>query len=45
MGISKYDREHPMQAYDFKIGQSPDASQVAYQVALVDEVHGQWSDS
>ena len=40
LGISKYDREHPMQAGDFKIGQSPDASQVAGQVVLlVDEVH------
>jgi len=40
LGISKYDREHPMQAGDFKIGQLPDASQVAGQVVLlVDEVH------
>jgi hypoxanthine phosphoribosyltransferase len=40
LGISKYDREHPMQAGDFKIGQLPGASQVAGQVVLlVDEVH------
>jgi hypoxanthine phosphoribosyltransferase len=40
LGISKYDREHPMQAGDFKIGQLPDTSQVAGQVVLlVDEVH------
>jgi hypoxanthine phosphoribosyltransferase len=40
LGISKYDREHPMQAGDFKIGQLPDASQVADQIVLlVDEVH------
>lgn len=40
LGISKYDREHPMQAGNFKIGQLPDESQVAGQVVLlVDEVH------
>ena len=40
LGISKYDREHPMQAGNFKIGQLPDASQVSGQVVLlVDEVH------
>ena len=40
LGISKYDREHPMQAGNFKIGQLPDAAQVAGQVVLlVDEVH------
>jgi hypoxanthine phosphoribosyltransferase len=40
LGISKYDRERPMQAGNFKIGQLPDASQVAGQVVLlVDEVH------
>ena len=27
LGISKYGREHPMQAGDFKIGQLPGASQ------------------
>jgi len=40
LGISKYDRQRPMQAGNFKIGQLPDASQVADQVVLlVDEVH------
>jgi hypoxanthine phosphoribosyltransferase len=40
LGISKYDREHPAHAGKFKIGQLPDASQVAGQVVLlVDEVH------
>ena len=40
LGISKYDRAHPMQAGHFRIGQLPDASQVAGQVVLlVDEVH------
>jgi hypoxanthine phosphoribosyltransferase len=40
LGISKYDREHPTHAGKFKIGQLPDASQVADQVVLlVDEVH------
>jgi uncharacterized protein len=40
LGISKYDRERPMEAGNFKIGQLPDASQVAGQVVLlVDEVH------
>jgi hypoxanthine phosphoribosyltransferase len=40
LGISKYDREHPTQAGNFKIGQLPDAGQVAGQVVLlVDEVH------
>jgi hypoxanthine phosphoribosyltransferase len=40
LGISKYDRAHPMRAGNFKIGQLPDASQVAGQVVLlVDEVH------
>lgn len=40
LGISKYDREHPMHAGDFKIGQLPDASHVVGQVVLlVDEVH------
>ena len=40
LGISKYDREHPMQAGNFKIGQLPDVAQVAGQVVLlVDEVH------
>jgi hypoxanthine phosphoribosyltransferase len=40
LGISKYDRAHPMQAGNFKIGQLPDAAQVAGQVVLlVDEVH------
>lgn len=40
LGISKYDREHPMQAGNFKIGQLPEESQVAGQVVLlVDEVH------
>lgn len=39
LGISKYDRERPMRAGNFKIGQLPDASQVAGQVVLlVDEV-------
>lgn len=40
LGISKYDRENPTQAGDFKIGQLPDRSDVAGQVILlVDEVH------
>jgi uncharacterized protein len=40
LGISKYDREHPTHAGEFKIGQLPDASQVADQIVLlVDEVH------
>jgi len=40
LGISKYDRAHPTHAGKFKIGQLPDASQVAGQVVLlVDEVH------
>jgi hypoxanthine phosphoribosyltransferase len=40
LGISKYDREHPTHAGKFKIGQLPDASQVAGQIVLlVDEVH------
>jgi len=40
LGISKYDREHPMQAGNFKIGQLPNESQVAGQIVLlVDEVH------
>ena len=40
LGISKYDRAHPMRDGNFKIGQLPDASQVAGQVVLlVDEVH------
>lgn len=40
LGISKYDREHPMQAGNFRIGQLPSESQVAGQVVLlVDEVH------
>ena len=40
LGISKYDRAHPTHAGKFKIGQLPDASQVAGQIVLlVDEVH------
>jgi uncharacterized protein len=40
LGISKYDRENPTQASNFKIGQLPDRSDVAGQVVLlVDEVH------
>jgi hypothetical protein len=40
LGISKYDRENPMQAGDFKIGQLPAQSDVLGQVVLlVDEVH------
>jgi hypoxanthine phosphoribosyltransferase len=40
LGVSKYNREHPMRAGDFKIGQLPEKSQVDGQVVLlVDEVH------
>jgi hypoxanthine phosphoribosyltransferase len=40
VGVSKYSREHPRQAGDFKIGQLPDRAHVAGQVVLlVDEVH------
>lgn len=40
LGVSKYFRENPTQAGDFKIGQLPDRSQVAGQIVLlVDEVH------
>ena len=40
IGVSKYHREHPMQAGNFKIGQLPDKAQVAgHVVLLVDEVH------
>lgn len=40
LGVSRFSREHPRQAGEFKIGQLPEASQVAGQVVLlVDEVH------
>jgi len=40
VGVSKYSRENPMQAGEFKVGQLPDKSHVQGQVILlVDEVH------
>jgi uncharacterized protein len=40
IGVSKYSREHPTQAGEFKIGQLPHESNVVDQVVLlVDEVH------
>lgn len=40
IGVSKYSREHPSQAGEFKIGQLPDKFTVQGQVVLlVDEVH------
>jgi uncharacterized protein len=40
IGVSKYHREHPTQAGEFKIGQHADKAQVAgHVVLLVDEVH------
>jgi hypoxanthine phosphoribosyltransferase len=40
VGVSKYSREQPRQAGDFKVGQLPDKSHVAGEVVLlVDEVH------
>lgn len=40
VGVSKYSRDNPMQAGEFKVGQLPDKSHVAGQVILlVDEVH------
>src|SRR5215469_2211846 len=40
IGVSKYSREHPTQAGQFKVGQLPDRTNVEGQVILlVDEVH------
>jgi hypoxanthine phosphoribosyltransferase len=40
LGVSKYSRERPTEAGDFKVGQLPHKSNVADQVVLlVDEVH------
>jgi hypoxanthine phosphoribosyltransferase len=40
IGVSKYSREHPTQAGEFKVGQLPDRTNVEGQVILlVDEVH------